>query len=163
MPPELPYNTRGQLAEVILRDVSFRRNLDWEWPGEGISYAIDTRTEGVVLGNRDRCHAHLHVRIDFQREGEKIEAPFELKMVITGVFDWLAPELPDEEIEGWLSFNAEHLLWPYLRAFVSQITAAAGLPILTLYTISVPRPHLGQPDAVDASGDEQMEPSETGG
>jgi preprotein translocase subunit SecB len=163
LPPDRPYNSLGQLVDVILRDVTFRRNLDWAWPEEGISYTVDSRTHGEVLGNREHARAHLEVGLDFHSEPEQSVQPFRLELVVTGVFEWSAPELSDEEIEGWISFNGEHLLWPYVRAFVSQITAASGLPTLTLYTIAVPRPHLGRSDDEEAmTADESVEASEAG-
>ena len=57
---------------------------------------------------------------------------------VVGTFEWSHPEATDEDILGWIEFNTGHLLWPYLRSYVSMITGASGLPVLTLFSISVP-------------------------
>ncbi|RKQ90459.1 preprotein translocase subunit SecB [Solirubrobacter pauli] len=145
MPPE-SHNSQGQLLDAVLSEVHFRRNLDFDWDKGGVSYVLNTRTEAEVSDDRDHGRVHLHVDVNFQREEGQDEDPFEIKLVVTGMFAWLQPDLPDEEIRGWLSFNGEHLLWPYLRAFISQLTTAAGAAPLVIYTIGIPRPHLGRSD-----------------
>lgn len=147
MPPDGPYNTRGQLDEAFLSEINFSRNLDFNWgDAEGITYTIDSHVDAEVSDNREQGVARLYANFTFHYEGEEREPPFNLATTVTGRFVGFPPGLPDEEIEGWLTFNAQHMLWPYLRTYVSQITANSGLPALTIYTIGVPRPHLGQPD-----------------
>ena len=137
---------------MVLSGVNFRRNLEFDFERvEGVSYTLDSKVEAEIAPAREHAYAHLHVEFNLHVEGEDPDPPFELSLVVTGMFGGFAPDLPDEEIEGWLSFNAEHLLWPYLRAYVGQITIAAGLPPLTLYTISIPHPHLGHSDEPPAA------------
>jgi preprotein translocase subunit SecB len=69
---------------------------------------------------------------------------FDLSITVSGIFS-LSESLLEEELADWLEFNTEHLLWPYLRSEVAHLTAASGLPALTIYTSATPRPRLGEP------------------
>lgn len=147
MPPDRTYNTWGQLAEASLTEIKFRLNPDfvWERDADGARYSIDSHVEAAVADDRAHGAARLRASFTFHNDDDH-DVPFDLELEVTGQFVGFQPDLPDEEIEGWLTFNAQHLLWPYLRSYVSQITGNSGLPSLTIYTIHVPRPHLGRSD-----------------
>lgn len=146
MPPEARGHPWGQLVEASLTEVNFKRNLASELDKVASHYSLDYRVDGTVSADRKYGVASLHASVVFHPEGEQTEPPFELSVAVTGIFEWTAPELVDEDIEGWLAFNGEHLLWPYLRSYIAQITASSGLPPLTIYTIGVPKPHFGRTD-----------------
>jgi preprotein translocase subunit SecB len=153
--PSRPLSTIGQLDSVILREVSFSRNLGFDTEKGGVYYTLDAWTEGHATEDHRHGMTDLHLRVEWHDEqDEQTEGPFDLELIVSGFFEWGAPELQTDEIEGWLAFNGEHLLWPYARSYVSQITTEAGLPPLVIYTIGVPRPHLGRTDesATEAPG-----------
>lgn len=148
MSPDHPYNAHGQLTEVVLTEVNFRRNASFDISDTTVSYSLDTGIRTEISSAHGQGMAHLNAELGWHAADERIDGPFELALVVTGIFEGFAQDLPDEEIDGWLSFNGEHLLWPYLRAYISQLTVASGLPQLTIYTVAVPRPHFGVEDAV---------------
>ena len=156
MSPDGPLS-RGQIDEVFLAEVEFRRNLEFDFDLGSPTYSIPTKIEAELLDNRTQGLVRLHAEIKWHSLEGQPEEPFELSLVVGGLFQWLAPELDDEEIIGWLEFNGEHLLWPYLRSHISSITAASGLPPLTIYTIMVPHPTLGRWEEDPASESSSIE------
>jgi preprotein translocase subunit SecB len=149
----------GQLTEAYLRSVHFARHEDFEW--EALRYTLDSETKAELAGDRQSVRVTLRAEIHWHRQddGEQSEGPFDLKLEVGGEYAWDRPDLTDEDIVGWVEFNSQHLLWPYLRSYVSLITTASGLPALTLYTITAPHPTLGRADDAP-SGAQALERSE---
>jgi hypothetical protein len=144
--PSLP----GRLVEAFLDEAYFRRHGSYVFPDKGIAYSVDSDTKGEILDDRRRAIIRLKAEIIWtSHEGETVDGPFALQVTVGGLFDWEFPDRPDEDILGWLEFNSTHLLWPYLRAYVSSITASAGVPTLTIYTITAPSPALGRVEEED--------------
>lgn len=145
----------GYLIDVHLGGIEFARRDDWE--PDSVQYAVVSEIGAELANDRASVKATLAAEINWHRpgdDGEQVEGPFDLSIDVVGVFSWAEPDQTDEDIVGWVEFNAQHLLWPYLRSYASTITAASGLPVLTLFTISVPYPALGGLD------DRQLEAEE---
>jgi preprotein translocase subunit SecB len=141
-------NAYGQLLDVEILDLTFRRNRTFD-PDSGLSlrYSIDTTIEKEISADRQHGVVDLHARFDWHHDDPDSAsegAPFDLTITVSGIFR-LTETLPEDELADWLEFNTEHLLWPYLRSEVAHLTAMAGLPSLTIYTIATPRPRLGEP------------------
>ncbi len=143
MSPEPEHQDQPQLVDVFLRDIHFSRNLAFSLGDRGPAYSIDSGVEVELRGDGETAVVNLHAKLDFHLSEGQTEIPFDLSLVVTGVFAIDGVRATDEDLEGWLTFNGEHLLWPYLRSHVTTVTAASGLPSLTIYTIRIPRPHLG--------------------
>lgn len=62
--------------------------------------------------------------------------PFYLEVEIVGNF-FLDGDFTNEEVKSLCRINATAVLFPYLRAFISNITALAGVPNLILPTINI--------------------------
>lgn len=144
MSSELTPSSAGQLVDVFVNEVEFRRNLDYDWDQETPSYTVDSQTVAHADADGEGAMAELTASIEWNTDEGRLQVPFDIKISLIGLFSWQIQGLPTEEIEGWVAFNSEHLLWPYLRAEISRLTANGGLPPLTIYTIGVPRPHLGR-------------------
>lgn len=143
MPPSFIPNS-GQLSAAWLSDVEFRYNPDFELQG-GIPYDLDVQPETTVGPEGSR--AVVHVAILWEGVDET-KHPFELKIAVAGHFDW-ASDIDDDYKEGWTRFNGVYLLWPYLRAYVTSITAQSIGEPLVLPTLAVPRPGPNVPIVAD--------------
>jgi hypothetical protein len=140
----------GQLLDVFIDEIYFRRHGGFAFPDTGIVYGIDAGTKGEILDDRTRALVRLKAEIIWtSHEGDTVDGPFEMQITVESLFNWQFPDRPDEDILGWLEFNSTHLLWPYLRTYVSSVTALAGLPPLTIYTITAPSPTLGRIEEED--------------
>jgi hypothetical protein len=155
-------STPGRLVEVFVDEINFRRHGDYVFPDTGIIYGIDADTKGEILDDRTRALVRLTAEIIWtSHEGDTVDGPFEMQITVEALFDWLFPDRPDEDILGWLEFNSTHLLWPYLRAYVSSVTALAGVPPLTIYTITAPSPTLGRTEGEEVAFVEHQPPDAT--
>lgn len=143
-----PLSSLVQLVDVFVAQLKFSLNADYGWDDDQLRYAVESDTTAAISDDRESVVGTLRATIKWYRgsETEQVEGPFELEIAISGKFDWAPPNLTDEDIRGWVEFNTQHLLWPYLRSEISTMTAAAGLPQLHIYTIKVPQPRLDVPD-----------------
>jgi preprotein translocase subunit SecB len=144
-------STPGTLQDVFLAKVAFERKFAFQFPDKGLAYTIETGTSTEFISDdRRSVRADLVAKVTWQypNETEEIDGPFDLILTIGSVFAWQYPETSDEDILGWVEFNAQHLLWPYLRSYVSMISGASGAPPLTIYTIQAPSPTIGESRSV---------------
>jgi preprotein translocase subunit SecB len=103
---------------------------------------FDTEVEDFHRHEEDEeSHAivGLRARIDWGTEEEPDRSgPFDLEITVRGIFIWPSLTLEEDVAQAWIDHNATHLLWPYLRTFITTITALSRLPALTIYTMTVP-------------------------
>jgi len=116
-----------------------------------------------------RAGVQVTARIRFVEPGARVEreedapestdggeaeplGPFDLALDVHGIFVWNQEMFPPDEAlaKGWLEYNGMYLLWPYLRSYVTMITAATHFPALTIYTMNVPQPPVIPPKDVEA-------------
>lgn len=135
MPPEPDLNG-GQLVDVRLVGIDFAVKPDFDFDFDGLTFGVD-RDVDAALGE-ETSSVILSVTITWDAEEGRIP-PFDLRVRVEGTFEWVVDEResPEREI-GWLKFNGPYLMWPYARSHVASITAACGLPPLTLPTLVVP-------------------------
>jgi preprotein translocase subunit SecB len=135
----------AQLDKVWLADVHFVENPDYV-PNSDIRYFVNSTVEVEDFhrwDEEDETHAiaSLAASIVWNIEGtddQPGELPFTLEVVVRGRFVWQGVSIDQDLAESWISYNATHLLWPYLRGYVTAITAWSALPSLTIYTVMVP-------------------------
>ncbi len=145
----------GRLVEAFLDEIHFRRHRDYTFPEGGIAYGVDSDTSAEILDDRTCAFVRLKAEIHWtSHEGDTVDGPFEMQITVGGLFNWRLPDRSDEDILGWLEFNTTHLLWPYLRTYVSSVTASAGVPPLTIFTITTPSPNLGRTE--DETSSEEL-------
>lgn len=61
--------------------------------------------------------------------------PFNLQIESYGAFEILG-EVPDKVIEGYKSISAPAIVYPYVRAYVSNLTNQAGITAITLPAVN---------------------------
>jgi hypothetical protein len=139
----------GQLKGCWLSAVSYVEH-EAGGPATNLRYRVDqdTRVEFADDGADATLSFDAEI-VWIHPEDKEFESPFDLKLTITGSFEW-AETMPDKELrEAWLEWNGAYLLWPYLRAQVAAITGASSVETMTLYTMRVPEP----PPSVEESKD----------
>lgn len=140
----------AQLNDVRLARVEFEANPEFEnSDAPNASYVVKANTtisEPEVGDDGEMwAVAAADVTIEWSRvDGGEGPLPFELDLRAVGVFSWEPATRPDDDriARLWLDYNAQYLMWPYLRTFITTITAMSHLPPLTIYTMNVPRPPL---------------------
>lgn len=73
------------------------------------------------------------------------ETPFELRIIISGVFKVDETKFAKTNIDDWAKRNAPIILYPYLREQAFALTARCGFPGLILPLLEVPTFKLESP------------------
>jgi preprotein translocase subunit SecB len=129
-----------ELPNVWLASLRFEENLDFDRGAR--SAPLDYRINSDITvddlhraGEDDETHAvaTMSASIDWSEEG-----PFTVEANIRGLFVWDNSTIDEDLARSWVEYNATHLFWPYLRSYVTTITALSSFPSLTIYTVSVP-------------------------
>lgn len=76
---------------------------------------------------------------------EPKETPFELRVVINGLFKVDETKFQRVNIEDWANRNAPIILYPYVREHAFALTARCGFPGIILPLLEVPVFKLEQP------------------
>jgi preprotein translocase subunit SecB len=120
---------------------------------EALTYTLDVEIR-AEQGEADEIGAeywtaYLDAAVSWSgKEGDSHPIPpFDIKVQLVGIFEWYEERWPQEEVQEWIRYNAETLMWPYLRAYIQQTTAASDVPQLTIYTLGVIRPRIDLADA----------------
>ncbi len=76
---------------------------------------------------------HYHLRLSFHLGEEGSGVPFAMDVALIGHFELYDIDNPEDV----LHVNATAILFPYLRALVSQLTTLANIPALILPTFNI--------------------------
>lgn len=153
----------AQLVVTALGAVRFEP--DEEFPVEDIGNVSYTVEPGVELGDlqhqedgRVTAGMKVHVSVVFTRLDESEgPTPFELELDVHGMFQWTAETFPADErlARGWLQYNGMYLLWPYVRSYITGLTAQSWFPALMIGTMNVPTPPEIPADEEEPVADEE--------
>jgi len=114
----------------LVNSIDFKYNP--EYTGAKANMDIDFGHSIAVRNNE----AQVSVKCVLFRKAKKEEKPFHLEVQMTGIFQFQT-ELEGEELKNILKQQAINILFPYLRALISNITVNAGLPPVILPLINV--------------------------
>jgi preprotein translocase subunit SecB len=123
-----------------------------------VSYRVATSTSAEARTGQ-RPTVELEAELEWvDADGVECSGPFNLTVAVQGDFDVSAGPREPDEIEELLRFTGRYLLWPYVRSYVSAVTALSSHPPLTLFTLQVPAPRVldpttGEFDAATTSSD----------
>ena len=76
----------------------------------------------------------LLMKVEINNTADK-PFPIDLKVIISGTFDFLEPN--EEEINEFMKKEAIQMLYPYLRSYVSNLTANSMMSPIMLPIIDV--------------------------
>ncbi len=114
----------------LVNSIDFKYNP--EYTGGKANMDIDFGHSMAVKNNE----ARVSLRCMLFRKAKKEEKPFHLEVQMTGIFEFQT-ELEGEELNNILRQQAVNILFPYLRALISNITVNTGLPPIILPLINV--------------------------
>lgn len=113
------------LEKYIVNEIKFKRNKNYTAGKVGIDFSINKNisyNENIMTVN---------LKTEVFKDSEKNNYPFEMEINIEGIFKY------EGEIKNNLEANAIAILYPYIRAIVSNYTANANVNSLILPIINV--------------------------
>ena len=119
-----------KFKRYLVNSIDFKYNP--EYTGGKAKMDVDFGHAVAVKNNE----ARVSLRCMLFRKAKKEEKPFHLEVHMTGIFEFQT-ELEGEELNSILRQQAINILFPYLRALISNITGNTGLPPIILPLINV--------------------------
>ena len=119
-----------KFKRYLVNSIDFKYNS--EYTGGKTKMDVDFGHQVAVKNNE----ARVSLRCMLFRKAKKEEKPFHLEVQMTGIFEFQT-ELEGEELNNILRQQAINILFPYLRALISNITGNTGLPPIILPLINV--------------------------
>jgi preprotein translocase subunit SecB len=87
--------------------------------------------KGFIFPKINQYHIILEIRV--KDEDDK----FQINIITESIFDYDINESIDKLIDGEFTFNAPAIIFPYVRAYISSLTALSGMPTLVLPTLNL--------------------------
>jgi len=114
----------------IVNKIDFRHNP--EYRGGKANMDINFG-HAIAIKNSE---AHITLRCILFGNAKTEEKPFHLEVHMTGLFGFKG-ELEEEELKKLLRNHGLTVLFPYLRALITNITSSSGFPPIILPIINV--------------------------
>ncbi len=119
-----------KFKRYLVNSIDFKYNP--EYTGGKANMDIDFGHSMAIKNNE----ARVSLRCMLFRKAKKEEKPFHLEVYTTGIFEFQT-ELEGEELKSILRQQALNILFPYLRALITNITGSSGFPPIVLPIINV--------------------------
>lgn len=116
---------RFRLVKYLVKEASIKqtgKNI-----GEDVEFGIEP--DGSFNKEDNKFFLTLKVIV------KDYEKNLELEMSIEGVFEYEADDM--KELARFIGINAPAILFPYIRAYISNITALGGMSPIILPTLNV--------------------------
>lgn len=97
--------------------------------GEVGEVSVNISPEGIIDKTKDIFTLRLNIKITDKEEN------FNVNVVVVGDFKMNSHN--DEKIETFLYLNAPAILFPYIRAYISALTALSGYSSVVLPTFNL--------------------------
>lgn len=123
-----------KFRDYTVNKVEFYNNNDFEFGSEGVDIDFDISSNVEFLDDEKGTFL-LNLILNLFSEKKPKKRPFLMNLDVTGVFELDA--VNDDEKYSFSEKSAVAILFPYLRALVSNYTANANVPPLILPPINV--------------------------
>jgi preprotein translocase subunit SecB len=123
----------SEIREVKFRFVNFfvrESHIVFKEQGDP-KFAINFNANGYVFKNLNQFHLELFV--DIKEETEK----FHIHLNTISVFEFPEDTTEEAYTSNYFTLNAPALAFPYIRAYISNLTAQSGLFTITLPTYNL--------------------------
>ncbi|MFA6878365.1 MAG: protein-export chaperone SecB [Fusobacterium sp.] len=126
-------NAKSEITfnEYWIENMIFNKNINFEESEEGIPLKIDI-SPGY---KKEKNNLYVSVTLNLFEKNNS-EFPFYLTLKIVGVFT-IEENISDLKLENYKKINCLAILFPYIRALVSTITANANVPPLILPPLNI--------------------------
>jgi len=109
-----------RLSQVVIESFSIKRK-----PGEQGKFNIKIKPSGVINSESKDFLLTLDLRIKDDSE------TFDIKLSVLGYFNYEDVD-GEEHLNDYFYTNASALVFPFIRSYVSAVTALSGLDAITL-------------------------------
>ena len=92
---------------------------------------IDFDASGFIDQKESKYYLNLVANVKDEDDN------FELSIVTESVFNFDEDADVNELIESMFTLNAPAIVFPYIRAYISSLTALSGMPTLTIPTLNL--------------------------
>ena len=119
--------------DFIISKASYIKNNNFNRNTENLN--VETMFECEIFENENNAIVKL---LSFTGSLEKVDSPFHVEVEVEGLFEFVENESEGIRFEEYLTNNAVAILFPYLRATISELTAKSNeFPVLNLPIINV--------------------------
>lgn len=94
-----------------------------------VNLDIDIKPSGILNRNEGDFILNLEIKIKSKEEG------FNIAINAEGNFKY--ENITEDRLDNFLYVNASAILFPYIRAYISSLTALSGLSPITLPTLNL--------------------------
>lgn len=114
--------------------IDYKINQDFSETTEPVSNDVDFNIKFAV--NSEESKAVVELAAIVNNNYQQNNKPLYLNVVIIGIYSFQS-SLEDDKLKTLLETNAVAILFPYLRAIISQITVNCGIPPILLPTLNI--------------------------
>ncbi len=116
-----------------VEEISYHRNLDANF-SKNVKTQFNLKMDTEIKA--DMAEAKLKFDIDINPVNEEGDAPFTLKLIVSGYFS-TDEDFPKEKIKKFCEVNGAAALFPFIRAIVADITRTANIPVLVFPLLNI--------------------------
>ncbi|HAC2411842.1 TPA_asm: protein-export chaperone SecB [Listeria monocytogenes] len=117
----------------LVREIRYINNDSFENKSNDIEMSPTFKVE--ILFDEERAMVDLYCEMG---EGEEVNTPFKLNVCLRGIFTYNDEENSEQTFSEYLKTNAIAIMFPYLRALISDVTSKSNLyPTYTLPVINI--------------------------
>ncbi|MGV8090768.1 MAG: protein-export chaperone SecB [Mangrovibacterium sp.] len=91
---------------------------------------IGLEASGEIKKSENKFHLKLNVHVSDENEGLTVEVDAYADYKLDG-------DIEDPKYSDFLYLNAPAILFPYIRAYISALTALSGIPAVTLPPVNI--------------------------
>ena len=118
---------RFRFVEYLFKETSIKLT------GEDISDDVEFGIEPNGIFEEDNKMFILTLNVLVKDKKSSLE----VKMTVTGKFEYETNDI--QELVPYLGFNAPAIMFPYIRAYITNITALGGMSPIILPTLNMER------------------------
>lgn len=101
-------------------------------PSEVTEYSLDINVDQTVYENEEEGKMKLELTVMVSDEKKQVD----ITVKANGIFEY-DKDIDEKAKKNFFTLNAPAILFPYVRAYVSSLTALSGMPPITLPTINL--------------------------
>jgi preprotein translocase subunit secB len=116
---------RFRFVEYLFQETSIK--LTGEDIGDDVEFGIEPN--GIFEEDNKMFILTLNVLVKDKKSS------LEVKMTVTGKFEYETNDI--QELVPYLGFNAPAIMFPYIRAYITNITALGGMSPIILPTLNM--------------------------
>lgn len=101
-------------------------------PSEVTDFSLDINVDQTTYENEEEGKMKLELTVMVSDEKKMVD----INVKANGIFEY-DKDIDEKTKESFFTLNAPAILFPYVRAYVSSLTALSGMPPITLPTINL--------------------------